>query len=141
MGQSLTARWRIGALAAEQIEGVEASVLWYTEGKGGEDLHVHAFRRWSDADLRQFDITQPRRLRCDLPLSPLSYEGTLLRIRWCVRLRLFRSCGRDTVVQAPFQLVHQLGHIGDSGSRSVITHLPQRDSLRDDLTVLTGRLS
>jgi hypothetical protein len=79
--------------------------MWYTEGKGDEDLNVHYFQRWNQNQLQELDLSQTFPLRCDLPQSPLSYEGTLVRIRWCVRLRLFCSGGREMVVQVPFQLV------------------------------------
>lgn len=106
MGQSLAASWRIGKIAPEVvIDGLEASVMWYTEGKGDEDLNVHHFRRWSDVQLKELDLTRSHGFQCSLPLTPLSYEGTLLRIRWCVRLRLFGSVGRDAVAQVPFQLI------------------------------------
>jgi hypothetical protein len=106
MGQSLTATWQIGNIAPEfVIDGLEASVLWYTEGKGDEDLNVHHFCRWNDSHLQELDLTKAHGLQCGLPLTPLSYEGTLLRIRWCVRVRLFCSVGRDAVSQMPFQLV------------------------------------
>jgi len=108
MGQPLGATWRIGDVANNVIQCLEASVMWYTEGKGDEDLNVHYFCRWSDIQLQELDLHQSHRLHCALPMTPLSYEGTLLKIRWCVRLRLFCSVGRDSVVQAPFQLVSDL---------------------------------
>jgi len=105
MGQPLAAFWRIGKISPEVVfQGLEASVMWYTEGKGDEDLNVHHFRRWSDSQLNSLDLGQSHALDCALPLTPLSYEGTLVRIRWCVRLRLFCSVGRDSVAQVPFQL-------------------------------------
>ncbi len=90
---------------ANDVQGLEASVMWYTEGKGEEDLNVHYFQRWNETQLKQLDLTNAVPLRCQLPYSPLSYEGTLVRIRWCVRLRLFYSAGREIVVQMPFQLI------------------------------------
>jgi hypothetical protein len=105
MGQPLSAFWRIGKISPEVVfEGLEASVMWYTEGKGDEDLNVHHFQRWSDSQLGALDLDQSHALECVLPLTPLSYEGTLVRIRWCVRVRLFCSVGRDSVAQVPFQL-------------------------------------
>jgi len=106
MGQPLAASWRIGKISPEVVmEGLEASVMWYTEGKGDEDLNVHHFRRWSDAQLKELDLGRSHGFQCALPLTPLSYEGTLVRIRWCVRLRLFCTVGRDSVAQVPFQLI------------------------------------
>lgn len=106
VGRPLKARWRIGPRPVSQLAGLEASVLWYTEGKGEEDLHVHHFQRWNENQLRELDPRDAMTLQCELPYSPLSYQGTLLRIHWCVRLRLFCSTGPETVVQTPFQLVH-----------------------------------
>ena len=104
-GQRLRAEWRIGRLQYEEVVGLEASVLWFTEGKGDEDLLVHHFDRWNDTQLNQLNLAVPHTIECLLPLSPMSYEGTLVRIRWCVRLRLFCASGHDCVTQQPFQLV------------------------------------
>ncbi len=123
MGQSLAAKWHLSNLAEVEIDGLEASVLWYTEGKGDEDQHIHHFRRWSSAELAAMDLGQSHGWDCQLPLTPLSYEGTLLRIRWCVRLRLFCSVGPDSVAQVPFQLLPDVsaGSESDSPTTSVGT--------------------
>lgn len=86
-------------------EVLETSVLWYTEGKGDEDLHVHWFRRFCETDLQLMAPHQALRFGCRLPPSPLSYDGTLLRIRWCVRVRLFEPEQPEAMYQLPFQLV------------------------------------
>ena len=91
------------------MTGLEASVLWFTDGKGDEDLHVHHFERWNDQRLQALDLSLAHEIDCTLPLSPVSYEGTLVRIRWCVRVRLFRSGGRECITQQPFHLVGVLG--------------------------------
>jgi hypothetical protein len=104
-GQRLSAEWRIKRILREELVGLEASVLWFTEGKGDEDIQVHHFDRWNDAQLNQLDLSAPHFIGCLLPLSPISYEGTLVRIRWCVRLRLFCSSGHECVTQQPFKLV------------------------------------
>lgn len=122
-GQRLEVRWRVHLpnaatppkpAAADQesdakltatIQGVETSVLWYTEGKGEEDFHVHDFQRLGPAELLTIDLTEPQVLATDLPATPLSFEGKLLRIRWCLRLRLFFDDGSETVAEHPFRLV------------------------------------
>ena len=43
-GEELAAEYQIDAIDPREIVAVEASVLWYTEGKGDEDLGVHFFR-------------------------------------------------------------------------------------------------
>ena len=39
-----------------------------------------------------------------LPRSPLTYEGVIVKIRWCFRLRLFFESGRDHVSEHVFAL-------------------------------------
>jgi hypothetical protein len=39
-----------------------------------------------------------------LPASPLSYEGVVVKIRWCVRIRLFFATGRDFVSEHVFDV-------------------------------------
>jgi len=104
-GQPLRACWQVGQTTIDEVVGVEASVLWFTEGKGDEDLHVHHFVRWNDMQLQDLDLNAQHPIECVLPHSPVSYAGTLLRIHWCVRVRLFRSVGRECVTQQPFYLV------------------------------------
>ena len=108
IGQVLSARWRIHPAAKGSFQGLEASVLWFTEGKGDVDLQVHAFQHWNEAELRRLDRSQWHGFRCELPSSPLSYQGTLLRICWCVRVRLFFDDSREIVVEKPFRLA---GHV------------------------------
>lgn len=103
-GESLQGEYQIDALDPADIRAVELSVLWYTEGKGDEDLAVHYFERHTaDAadvptlhELHRFDVV--------LPNSPLSYEGVLIKIRWCVRLRVFLRQGKSYVSERDFQL-------------------------------------
>lgn len=80
-------------------------MLWFTEGKGDEDLHVHHFARWNETQLQRIDLSERHAIDCVLPLSPVSYRGTLVRICWCVRFRLFRSGGLESVAQQPFQML------------------------------------
>jgi hypothetical protein len=83
---------------------MELSVLWYTEGKGDEDLAVHFFDRRSNSDGEMVDLRKPQRFATTLPSSPLSYEGVILKICWCVRVRLFPERGKELVAEVPFQL-------------------------------------
>lgn len=104
-GGWLRAQWRVRRVSRERVQGAELSVLWYTEGKGDEDLHVHHFQRWSADQIRSLDLQQGQPLACRLPATPLSYRGRLITIRWSVRLRLFLEGGKDTVTEQPFHLV------------------------------------
>lgn len=100
----MTVSWRVRPGGCDRYSGLEASVLWFTEGKGDVDLQVHSFHQWNESDLLKLDFSLCHSFRCELPFSPLSYEGTLLRINWCVRMRLFRDGGKEIVVQTPFRL-------------------------------------
>jgi hypothetical protein len=103
-GDELVAEYQIDAVDPADIQAVEISVLWLTEGKGEEDLGVHFFERRLPADAEDGDLRPMRRVRTRLPNSPLSYRGAILSIRWCVRLRLFLRRGREYVVEQPFTL-------------------------------------
>lgn len=142
MGQPLAAHWHLSQLAEDtEIDGLEASVMWYTEGKGDEDLHVHHFHRWSGAELAAMDLEQSHGWGCQLPLTPLSYEGTLLRIRWCVRLRLFCKVGRDSVAQVPFQLLPDpLESNSDAVGEPAATATVRRSITADGLTAAADGL-
>ena len=93
-GDLVTVRYRIDGLGDEVVRAVEHSLLWYTEGKGEEDLGVQFFER-SEAVPRDADAMASFAAR--LPASPLSYEGVIVKIRWCVRIRVFFRAGRDFV--------------------------------------------
>lgn len=96
--------WHVERLNAESLQGIELSVLWYTEGKGDEDISVHFFRRLSAARLREIDLMEPQKFVSLLPESPISYNGHLLRIRWCARMRLFLTGGQEIVTELPFTM-------------------------------------
>jgi hypothetical protein len=102
-GETLSGQYRIDARDASPVKAIEVSVLWHSEGKGDEDMAVHEFWR-RDADVDPIDPGQPARFRTTLPKSPLSYEGQMIKLRWCVRVRAFPSRGKDLVGERQFQL-------------------------------------
>ncbi len=102
-GQTLSGHYALEGIAAREVKAVELSVLWYTDGKGEEDLAVHFFDRLDPA-VTLVDLTQPRPFSTRLPPSPLSYAGVILKLRWCVRVRVFLSQGKDLIAEEPFQL-------------------------------------
>jgi hypothetical protein len=79
-------------------------VLWYTAGKGEEDMAVHHFERIVDESSRPLDLRVPRRFATALPASPLSYDGQIVKVCWCVRLRLFLPQGQEMVSETAFRL-------------------------------------
>jgi len=103
-GEKLSGQYYIEAVEGTETVAVEISVLWHTEGKGDEDIAVHFFDRVSQDERAVLDFRQPRVFSTVLPNSPLSYEGVLIKIRWCVRLRVFLSRGKQIVEERSFQL-------------------------------------
>ncbi|MDV6030290.1 MAG: hypothetical protein F9B45_09320 [Phycisphaera sp. RhM] len=104
-GKELSATWRVSRVTLDSLSAIEISVLWYSEGKGDTDLHVHHFERYEEEQIRRFGLADKHSLSCLLPATPLSYHGRLIRLRWCVRMRLFLSDGREIVADQPFYLV------------------------------------
>jgi hypothetical protein len=96
--------YRVLNIERSAISAVEASVVWLTEGKGTEDLGVHSFQRLTGSALASTDWTIPQKVSVPLPESPLSYEGKLLKISWCVRVRFYLGDGTELVAQQPFYL-------------------------------------
>ena len=94
-------RYEVEGLDEDPPLAVEHSVLWFTEGKGEEDLGVHFFERVIAPE--RLPPTAPTgQFSCRLPRSPLSYEGVVVKIRWCVRIRFFFESGRDYVSEHEF---------------------------------------
>ena len=97
----LAVRYRIEGCDGEHIRAIEHSVLWYTEGKGEEDLGVHFFQRITDRTMMP-PTAMAGAFSTPLPQSPLSYEGVIVKVRWCVRVRLFFDGSRDFVSEHVF---------------------------------------
>ena len=113
-GDILAGAFTLAGVTSDEIAAVELSVLWHTEGKGDEDLAVHLFKRFSADDGPPIDPKHPVRFSTQLPLSPLSYDGLLIKIRWCVRVRLFLRDGQEVVEERPLRL-GRLPRPGGSG--------------------------
>ena len=103
-GETLSGEYRLHAIPAGEIKAVEVSVLWQSTGKGDEDLAVHNFQRFSAENGERIDFHGPVRFSTTLPNSPLSYHGAIVKLRWCVRVRVFLSAGREVVGEKPFRL-------------------------------------
>ena len=102
-GAPLTARYWISGIGQEQVRSIERSVDWYTEGKGEEDMGIHFFERFTTPAAVAGQVPDGT-LAVQLPTSPLSYEGVIVKIRWCVRLRVFFESGRDHVSEHVFNV-------------------------------------
>ena len=103
-GDTLSGEYRLPLLSPGEIKAVEVSVLWYTEGKGDEDLAMHDFRRVSPEEGDRIDPHRPIPFSSTLPNSPASYDGLIVKIRWCVRVLVFLRGGKEVVGEAPFVL-------------------------------------
>lgn len=103
-GDTLAGSYYLNEIRRDSIDSLEVSVLWRTEGKGNEDVGVHAFWRLSCQNGDWIDPLQPGRFSVVLPQSPLTYNGNLIKIRWCVRLRVFLSNGAQLLEEKPFYL-------------------------------------
>ena len=101
---TLAGQYRMMSIDRDDIKALELSVLWYTEGKGDEDIGVHHFERLSIDDGDWIDPRRPGTFRTRLPNSPMSYDGRIVKIRWCVRVRVFLKRGREVVGQRLFRL-------------------------------------
>ena len=88
------------------VKAIEYSVLWYTEGKGEEDLGVHFFERVGRDDGTTIDIQRPREFATTLPHRPLSYNGVIVKVRWCARVRVFLTDGEQLNAEQRFALGH-----------------------------------
>lgn len=103
-GETLSGEYHLESLSLSEPTAIEVSVVWYTEGQGDEDLAVHYFERLDRDQRPEVDLRRRQRFSVALPRSPLSYEGVIVKIRWCVRVRAFMPRGKELFAEAPFQL-------------------------------------
>ena len=103
-GQRIVWHYQIDAVSPADIAAVEASVVWRTEGKGELDLGVHFFERRVPGRTEMADFLALRRIELQLPHAPLTYDGVIVQIRWCARVRLFLQSGRVYTEQLSFRL-------------------------------------
>lgn len=103
-GDTIAGSYCLAAPTEGEPAALELSVLWSTEGKGDEDLAVHFFDRIAADDTAVPDLHRPRRFSTALPNSPLSYDGVIVKIQWCVRLRAFLPRGKQLVEERFFRL-------------------------------------
>ena len=103
-GETLCGEYWIESAEPGEVKAVEVSVLWYTEGKGEEDFAVHDFRRVTIDERLPADPRCLGEFSTVLPHSPLSYDGQIIKLRWCVRVRAFLAHGREVIGQYAFRL-------------------------------------
>ena len=103
VGETIHCQYQVDRVELSQLQAVEASLLWYTEGKGEEDLGVHYFQR-NIPTADEPDIRALRQFQAMLPGSPLSYEGIIIKIQWCARVRVFLQDGTTYTQDQAFLL-------------------------------------
>jgi hypothetical protein len=103
-GETLRGHFSVHGVEPRAVRAIELSVLWHTHGKGDEDMSVHHFERIELAGCDASAVRQPRHFQSQLPKSPLSYTGMIVRICWGVRVRVFVARGKDLTLETPFQL-------------------------------------
>jgi hypothetical protein len=103
-GEVLQCEYQLDAVEASDVHSVEASVLWHTEGKGDEDMAVHFFERRLPTEVEDGDLRALHTFSTPLPKSPLTYAGVIVKLRWCVRVRMFLRGGRAVFFEQPFEL-------------------------------------
>jgi hypothetical protein len=103
-GEPLTGTYALTSNPDREVVAVEFAVVWNTAGKGDEDMGVHFTERFSADVGDAINSIEPRRFKVQLPQSPLSYDGVLIRIHWSVRVRVEYRRGKAAEVTAPFLL-------------------------------------
>lgn len=103
-GDCLTGFYRILDVITDQISSVELTVLWRTEGKGDEDMTIIDYHLLSRQKEDWINPNNPVKIDTPLPFSPLSYEGTIIKIRWTVRVRMTLVSGEEIVSERVFFL-------------------------------------
>lgn len=103
-GQRLSGHFMVEGAVPWPVRSAELSILWYTAGQGEEDFAVHHFERFVDEPGRPLDLRLPRRFAIALPPSPLSYDGRIVKVCWCARLRIYPQQGPETLTEAAFRL-------------------------------------
>ncbi|MFP4379892.1 MAG: hypothetical protein ACLFUS_05245 [Candidatus Sumerlaeia bacterium] len=89
-------RGRVDWQMEEPPKKARLSLLWYTEGKGTQDVEVVWEKEWDNAmPLGQETFS----LR--LPEGPFSWHGRLVTIRWALELLVAKEVCRQDITISP----------------------------------------
>jgi hypothetical protein len=102
-GECLSGAWALAEHLERPVRAAELSVLWYTDDQGDEDLGVYHFEHLSADEAGAITPGRPKRFAARLPRSPLSYDGAVVKVCWCVRVRVFWD-GGEACAEASFRL-------------------------------------
>ena len=103
-GERLSGHFLSDASAPWAVSSAELSILWYTAGQGEEDFAIHYFERFVDEPGRPLDLRLHHRFSASLPPSPLSYDGRIVKVCWCARLRIYPQQGPEVLQEAAFRI-------------------------------------
>lgn len=103
-GDAVSGAFVIAGGPPADAESVELSVLWYTSGKGTEDLGVIFYQGWTAADGTLAALPNPAAFEAKLPPTPWSYDGELVKIHWAARVRVRYGKTGEVVREAAFTL-------------------------------------
>jgi len=95
-GDELAGVFVIAGGPPEDSRSVELSVLWRTSGKGTEDIGVVFFRAWKPGDGTLAALPNPNTFTVQLPRTPWTYDGELIKIHWLARVRVRYGPPGDT---------------------------------------------
>ncbi len=100
-GQRLRGGFRVTTEESISVKRVEASVLWYTEGKGNMDEGVVWHQTFAENEILDSQRAFP--FEAEMPEKPWSYSGKLIKIKWVVRVRIFPENGEEVAAELPFK--------------------------------------
>lgn len=103
-GEILRAECSVDPPPADEIVALEWSAYWRTEGKGDEDSESIADEVDSASEGDRLDPFSLKPLEVQLPRSPLSYDGVIVKIRWFVSAHVRLRSGEKLESEAEFQL-------------------------------------
>jgi hypothetical protein len=105
-GDRLRATCSIDPPPETSITSYKWSAFWRTEGKGDSDSDVITSTD-NDSQEAAGSVASPRNsptFEIELPLSPLTYDGLILKIRWFVAVRVELDGADALEGEAEFQL-------------------------------------
>ncbi len=101
-----TAEWQLD----KEVRAVEVRLIWFTSGKGTQDVTIVDRRRWDTPVLMRretFEFT--------LPEGPQSFSGKLISLAWALELVIEKAdeTARVEFLLSPFDAEIQLGFVED----------------------------
>ena len=102
-GEEIGGRIWVCADTPLECRGLVARVGWFTEGRGDRDEESVYEQTLHSGDLEQGEFSFP--FNAKLPISPISYSGHYLTIKWRVEARLDLSSQQDPEAHKVFYVV------------------------------------